>query len=77
MTAKQGQTDEQFYYQTRKRALGIFKKKIWSLTPDQLAKIISAWDKQFRDLFERLGMADTRPYVDKHIKQVLVEPRLK
>jgi fructose-bisphosphate aldolase class II len=73
---KQGQTDEQFYYQTRKRALGIFKKKIWSLTPDQLAKIISAWDQQFRDLFNRLGMAGTRPYVDQHIKQVLVEPVL-
>jgi len=73
---KEGQTDEQFYYKTRKRALGEFKQKIWAITPDQLAKITTAWDKQFRDLFERLGVADTRQYVDKHIKEVKVEAKL-
>ena len=73
---KEGQTDEQFYYKTRKRALGEFKQKIWAITPEQLAKITKAWDKQFRDLFERLGMADTRQYVDKHIKEVKVEAKL-
>lgn len=73
---KEGQTDEQFYYKTRKRALGEFKKKIWDITPEQLEKIIKAWDKQFRDLFERLGMANTRQYVDKHIKEVKVEAKL-
>ena len=73
---KEGQTDEQFYYKTRKRALGEFKKKIWDITPAQLEKITAAWDKQFRDLFERLGVADTRQYVDKHIKDVKVKPIL-
>ena len=73
---KEGQTDEQFYYKTRKRALGEFKKKIWNITPAQLEKINTAWDKQFRDLFERLGMADTRQYVDKHIKDINVKPNL-
>ncbi len=33
---KEGQTDEQFYYKTRKRALGEFKQKIWGITPEQL-----------------------------------------
>ena len=73
---KEGQTDEQFYYKTRKRALGAFKKKIWDITPDQLAKIITAWDKQFRDLFERLAVANTRQYVDKYISGVKVEAQL-
>ncbi len=73
---KEGQTDEQFYYKTRKRALGAFKKKIWGITPDQLAKIITAWDKQFRDLFERLAVANTRQYVDKYIPEVKVEAQL-
>lgn len=73
---KEGQTDEQFYYKTRKRALGEFKNKIWGITPEQLEKITKAWDKQFRDLFERLGMANTRQYVDKHIKEVKVEAKL-
>ncbi len=73
---KSGQTDEQFYYKTRKRALGEFKKKIWRLSPDQLAKVNAAWEIQFRDLFDRLGMADTRQYVDQHIREVVIEPKL-
>jgi len=73
---KSGQTDEQFYYKTRKRALGEFKKKIWSISPDQLAKVNAAWEIQFRDLFDRLGMADTRQYVNQHIREVIIEPKL-
>ena len=73
---KEGQTDEQFYYKTRKRALGEFKNKIWGITSEQLVCITIAWDQQFRDLFDRLGIADTRPYVDKFISPVLVDPVL-
>lgn len=73
---KEGQTDEQFYYKTRKRALGEFKQKIWAISPEQLVKITKAWDKQFRDLFKRLGMANTRQYVDNYIKEVKVEAKL-
>ncbi len=73
---KSDQTDEQFYYKTRKRALGKFKKKIWSISPDQLAKVNAAWEIQFRDLFDRLRIADTRQYVDQHIREVVIEPKL-
>lgn len=73
---KSGQTDEQFYYKTRKRALGVFKKKIWGISEDQKAKITAAWDIQFRNLFNRLGMADTRKYVDQHIREVFIDPLL-
>jgi fructose/tagatose bisphosphate aldolase len=73
---KSGQTDEQFYYKTRKRALGEFKKKIWGISTDQLAKITAAWEVQFRDLFDRLGVADTRQYVEQHIRRVVIEPNL-
>ena len=73
---KSDQTEEQFYYKTRKRALGEFKKKIWSISPDQLAKVNAAWEIQFRDLFDRLRMADTRQYVDQHIREVVIEPKL-
>jgi fructose/tagatose bisphosphate aldolase len=74
---KEGQTDEQFYYKTRKRALGSFKSKIWALKPEQLGQIEDAWDQQFRDLFDRLGVAGTCDYVIQHIKSVVVEPQLK
>jgi len=73
---KSGQTDEQFYYKTRKRALGKFKKKIWGISVDQLAKITAAWEIQFQDLFDRLGVADTRQYVEQHINKVVIEPNL-
>lgn len=73
---KEGQTDEQFYYKTRKRALGAFKKAIWNMTPDQIKKVNAAWTVQFRDLFERLGMADTRPHVDQHIRPTAVPAKL-
>lgn len=73
---KSGQTDEQFYYKTRKRALGVFKKKIWGISEDQKAKITAAWEIQFRNLFDSLGMADTRKYVDQHIHKVFIDPLL-
>ena len=73
---KEGQTDEQFYYKTRKRALGEFKNQIWSMTPDQLDRVVAAWKVQFNDLFDRLGMAGTRKYVDETINLVRVEPKI-
>ena len=73
---KEGQTDEQFYYKTRKRALGAYKKAIWNLAPDQLARVTAAWEVQFKDLFDRLGMADTRPYIEEHIQPHDVPARL-
>jgi len=73
---KEGQTDEQFYYKTRKRALGAFKKAIWNMTPAQLARVKAAWDTQFRDLFDRLSVADTRPFVEEHIQPVHIPAQL-
>lgn len=73
---KEGQTDEQFYYKTRKRALGTFKKAIWNMAPEQLATVETAWNKQFRSLFDSLSVADTRPYVDQHVTMVKTTPRL-
>ena len=74
---KAGQTDEQFYYNTRKRALGPFKDRIWGLSDEKLTEIVRAWEKQFRDLFERLSIADTKKYLAEHVKLVPVQPELK
>lgn len=73
---KEGQTDEQFYYKSRKRALGPFKEAIWDMSPDQLQKVKAAWKIQFKNLFASLGMADTRPFVDQYTKPVRVQARL-
>jgi hypothetical protein len=41
-----------------------------------LNEIYQAWENQFRDLFERLGLPDTRKFVDDSIDLVEVQPRL-
>lgn len=73
---KPGQTDEQFYYNNRKRALGTYKGKIWGLPKSKIDEICSAWESQFRNLFNRLSIADTRKFVDQEITPVRVEPEL-
>ena len=36
----------------------------------------AAWEVQFKDLFDSLGMADTRPYIEEHVQPVYVPARL-
>jgi len=73
---KEGQTDEQFYYKTRKRALGPFKAEAWRLSGDKKKEIEQAWEKQFNKLFDLLGMENTRQYVEKHIQPMAIQPDL-
>ena len=73
---KPDQTDEQFYYNNRKRALGTYKDRIWNLPQDKIDEICSAWEDQFRNLFARLSIAGTRKYVEQHVSPVKVQPQL-
>lgn len=72
---KPGMTDEQFYYKTRKNALGPFKTQIMGLSEAERGKISAAWEAQFGKLFELLGMKATRPFVDEFVRPVAVAPR--
>ena len=74
---KPDMTDEQFYYKTRKNALGPFKAQIYGLAGDEKAKLGEAWQIQFEKLFNLLGVKDTRQYVDKFVKPVPVTPDVK
>ena len=67
-------TDEQFYYKTRKRALGPFKKEIWGLPAEVKARVYADWEEQFRRLFHLLGLPNTRHLVERHIRPVAVPP---
>jgi fructose/tagatose bisphosphate aldolase len=71
---KPGQTDEQFYYKTRKRALGPFKKEMWELPYDVRSQVEDAWEEQFSLLFERLNISGTRQEVEQHILPTPVYP---
>jgi fructose/tagatose bisphosphate aldolase len=73
---KDGETEEQFLYKTRKKALGPFKRRLWDL-PDEAQRQIGAnLRAQFGLLFDELGVAGTRELVDRFVTPVsLARPR--
>jgi fructose/tagatose bisphosphate aldolase len=73
---KPEQTDEQFYYKTRKRALGPFKRRIWDLPAGVRDEIERAWEAQFGLLFDRLNVSGTRDEVEEHVRAVEVHAPL-
>jgi fructose-bisphosphate aldolase, class II len=64
---KPSDTDEQFFYKTRKKALGPFKRKIWDMPADARATLAKAYDEKFGFLFTQLNLRDTRELVAKHV----------
>ncbi|MEK6221460.1 MAG: class II fructose-bisphosphate aldolase, partial [Chloroflexota bacterium] len=73
---KADMTDDQFYYKTRKRGIGAFKKQIWDLPAETKDKISAAWEEQFSDLFERLAIKDTKKYTEQIINGPMITPHL-
>jgi len=73
---KPGMTDEQFYYKTRKNAVGAFKKQTWFMPAASKEVIVQAWEDQFTKLFHMLGQAGTRKYIEQTIKPVVIQPDL-
>lgn len=73
---KAGMTDEQFYYKTRKNAIGPFKAESYALPEDVQAKLGAAWEAQFGKLFDLLGVKDTRKYTDKYTAPARIAPTL-
>jgi fructose/tagatose bisphosphate aldolase len=73
---KPGMTDEQFYYKTRKNAVGPFKAKSYALPEEAKAKLVAAWEAQFDKLFHLLGVKDTKQYTSKYITSAKVAPVL-
>ncbi len=71
---KEGQTDEQFHYNTRKRALGPFKQALWDLDQESLSEIEGAWETQFQLLFDRLNVGGTRRLVERFTPAIDAQP---
>lgn len=69
---KEGWTEEQFIYKTRKKAFGKFKKEFWDLPADVKEKIMESLQKKFRFLFEQLGVYGTKEVVEKYVKPVKI-----
>ena len=64
---KQGETDEQFIYKTRKKGFGDFKKEMWSLPPENLNGIGEALENRFSLLFQRLNVVQTVALVSRFV----------
>jgi fructose/tagatose bisphosphate aldolase len=65
--AKQGETEEQFLYKTRKKALGPFKKEIMSLSPEIREAIALEIEGKFDLLFKQLKAVNNRDLVKKYV----------
>src|SRR5438445_765844 len=53
---KAGETDEQFVYKTRKKAIGPFKQRMWDMPDSAEQPIIAALEEKFEFLMEQLGV---------------------
>jgi fructose/tagatose bisphosphate aldolase len=74
---KAGQTDEQFLYKTRKKALGPFKKEFWGLSDEIRQGIGDKLEERFSSLFNKLKVNGTREIVRQYITPVPISFSLK
>jgi fructose/tagatose bisphosphate aldolase len=60
---KDGQTEAQFIYKTRKKALGPFKRRMWELPEGVRGLIRDELEARFRYLFQQLNVTVTRELI--------------
>jgi len=65
---KDGDTPEQFYYKARKKAIGPFKREIWSLPPAARQAIAAELEQTFGFLFDQLKVGETASLVRRYIQ---------
>ena len=69
---KDGETDGQFLYRTRKKAIGPFKRRLWTLPPDAERAVAANLRAKFDLLFDELKIAGTREQVSRFVTVVPV-----
>jgi fructose/tagatose bisphosphate aldolase len=74
---KEGETEEQFFYKTRKKALGPFKKEIMGLPQATRDAIAQEIEEKFDFLFKQLNSVNNKELVDKYVtlKRVIFRKR--
>ncbi len=60
-------TEAQFLYKARKKAVGPFKKRFWDLPAAALDAVGASLEKQFAFLFDQLAIGGTAGLVAKHV----------
>ncbi len=74
---KEGETEEQFFYKTRKKALGPFKKEIMGLPQEVRDAIAKEIEDKFEFLFKQLNNVNNKDLIDKYVtlKRVIIRKR--
>ncbi len=65
---KPNMTDAQFYYTTRKRGFGPFKKQIWDLPESVRNEIGAELEVKFDLIFQRLNVVNSADLIDRLVK---------
>lgn len=65
-------SDEQFFYKTRKKALGPFKKQLWSLPASVKGDLAKAYDAKFEFLFRQLAVGGTKAAVKATVRPLAI-----
>lgn len=68
-----GQSDEQFHYSLRKKALGKFKQELWDISGARKAKLRAALNKRFTFFFKQLRVSNTQNMVADFVKPTVVK----
>ena len=74
---KEGESEEQFLYKARKKALGPFKKDLLNMPQDVKEKITKEIEGKFEFLFTKLNIKGTKDLVLKHAPSKPVRLELK
>ena len=64
---KEGETEEQFLYKTRKKGFGDFKKEFWNIPEDNLSKIGEELEDRFSLLFGSLNVVETIDLINQFV----------
>jgi len=73
---KEGQTDEQFFYKTRKKGFGLIKQKWWDLPADVKGPIMNELSDKFELLFHELKVNGSKDIVNRTVKPIVVEKKV-
>ncbi len=67
---KPNMTDAQFYYKSRKKAMGPFKPELWAISGDTKEALYQALEDQFAFFYRKLNVTDTRDLIDRLVTVV-------
>jgi fructose/tagatose bisphosphate aldolase len=67
---KETDTEEQFFYKTRKKGFGPFKRELWHLPPETLIALGRELENQFSFLFDKLNVNSTVDIVQRYVTPV-------